>query len=417
MLRKSGPERCHFRHRATRRNLLPYGGRTFPSLRWSIVVRKLYFIGLLGLILLEVANVYFIMPMPGSQRIRSIEWAYRVYAWRWVLRAICGLCMATGLRAMWRARWPGRVLTTVSLLIATAVVYAFNFRLAADHMFLQPTALHMESSAHNVVALDRLVVGVAINGEARAYPLQFIGYHHQVRDSVGGQPVLVTYCTVCRTGRAFTPAVNGVPESFRLVGMDHFNALLEDHTTRSWWRQANGEAIVGTRKGAILPELPSRQVTLRQWLALYPQSLVMQGDRRFANDYAQDYAYERGLSHGALTGTDSASWQEKSWVVGLTVNAHNKAYDWNRLQRERLVHDVVGGRPILLVLSPDNASFFAFERPKADVYFVLRNDSLVSATAAYALTGHGAGGTLTAINASQEYWHSWRNFHATTDRY
>ena len=380
-------------------------------------LRKISGIGVLGLILLEVANVYFIMPMPGSQRMRSIAWAYRVYEWRWVLRAMCGLCIVIGLPAVWRAQWPTRLLTATSLLVAAIVVYAFNFRLAADHMFLQPTALQMEPSARNAVALDRLVVGVAINGDARAYPLQFIGYHHQVRDSVGGQPVLVSYCTVCRTGRAFTPAVNGVPETFRLVGMDHFNAMFEDHTTKSWWRQANGEAIVGARAGVVLPELPSRQVTLRQWLALYPNSLVMQADPTFANEYAKDYAYERGTSRSALTGTDSASWQEKSWVVGLTVNAHNKAYDWHRLQRERIVHDTVGGRPIVLVLSPDNVSFFAFERPNAAVQFFMRHDSLVSATAAYALTGHGAAGVLTPINASQEYWHSWRSFHATTDRY
>ena len=74
---------------------------------------------------------------------------------------------------------------------------------------------------------------------------------------------MVSYCTVCRTGRVFAPVIAGRPATFRLVGMDHFNAMLEDQATGSWWRQANGEAITGQLKGTRLPELPSVQLTLK----------------------------------------------------------------------------------------------------------------------------------------------------------
>ena len=57
--------------------------------------------------------------------------------------------------------------------------------------------------------------------------------------------------------------------------------LLEDVRTGSWWRQANGEAVAGPLKGTMMEELPSRQVSLRQWLQLYPHSLVMQADSTF----------------------------------------------------------------------------------------------------------------------------------------
>jgi hypothetical protein len=265
--------------------------------------------------------------------------------------------------------------------------------------------------------LNRLVVGLALNGDARAYPLQFIGYHHQVIDSVSGRRVLVSYCTVCRTGRVFMPIVAGQTETFRLVGMDHFNAMLEDRTTGSWWRQANGEAITGPRKGTKLPELPMVQVTLKQWLSMYPNSLVMQGDPAFTDAYARDYAYERGYSRKKLTGTDTASWKDKSWVVGLSVNGASKAYDWNRLLRERVVNDVVGGTPVVVLLGPDSLSYFAFRRPSDATQFAVRGDSLVSDGRAYALSGQGASGSLQPLNASQEFWHSWRTFQPTTARY
>ena len=38
--------------------------------------RTLFYLGLVGLALFELAKVYFIMPMPGSQRIKSLDAAY-----------------------------------------------------------------------------------------------------------------------------------------------------------------------------------------------------------------------------------------------------------------------------------------------------------------------------------------------------
>jgi hypothetical protein len=40
---------------------------------------------------------------------------------------------------------------------------------------------------------DELVMGVAINGDARAYPVGYLRTREMVNDVVGGTPVLVTY--------------------------------------------------------------------------------------------------------------------------------------------------------------------------------------------------------------------------------
>jgi len=388
-------------------------------------LRMAFVVGVTGLILIELANIYFIMPMPGSQRMRSIDEAYLIHSWRWPLRFFFGALVLAGVFSAWRTPGWRKWLVAASLLLVGFVGFVANFQMAADHMFRQPSVLNMQPSERNKVAVDRLVVGVAMNGEARAYPLRFIGYHHQVRDTVGGKEVLVSYCTVCRTGRVFSPIVAGRSETFRLVGMDHFNAMFEDKTTKSWWRQANGEGVVGSRKGLKLEELPSAQVTLKQWLALHPRSLIMQGDPKFAEEYSKDYAFERGTSRKTLTGTDTLSWQDKSWVVGINSKGRSKAYDWNRLRHQRVVNDDVGGTPIVLVLGPDNVSYYAFERPSKQTRFALRRDSLISflgdsliATGrAYALTGASKTDTLKAINASQEFWHSWRTFQPGTERY
>ena len=380
-------------------------------------MRRLFAFGVISAIALEIALVYFIMPLPGSQGMRSIGLAYFLHRWRWVLRAVVfGVILATTLPA-WRARGWKRWLIPVSLVMATAITYVVNFQMSADRVFVQPHSLMMAPAARSKIPGDRLVVGIEINGDARAYPLQFIGYHHQVRDKVGGSDVLVSYCTVCRTGRVFSPLVNGKVERFRLVGMDHFNAMFEDESTGSWWRQANGEAIRGPLKGMTLVELPSRQTMLSQWLALYPQSLIMQGDPAAADKYSRDYDFERGTSRKKLTGTDTLSWREKSWVLGVTANGKSKAYDWNRFRRERVINDEVGGVPIVIALAGDNASYFAFERPGGIRKFALRGDSLVAENQAFDFSGNGVSSALTPLNVSQEFWHSWRTFHPGTDRY
>jgi hypothetical protein len=380
-------------------------------------MKKLFYLGLVLLVLFEIANVYFIMPMPGSQRMASIDLAYRLYSWRWLFRAIFVVMIVAGAASAWRAPGRQRFAAPAALVLGAIIVYVLNFQMAADHMFVAPASVTMLPADRSKVDTARLVVGIEVDGQARAFPIQFIGYHHQVRDTVAGKPVMVSYCTVCRTGRVFSPIVDGRPETFRLVGMDHFNAMFEDASTHSWWRQANGEAIAGPSKGKALTEIPSRQVTLAEWLREHPTSLIMQADAGLKDNYSKDFDYETGKSRKSLTGTDTVSWHDKAWVVGITVNGQSKAYDWNRLRREKVVNDVIGGEPIVLALASDNTSFSAFVRPNPGARFIVRNDSLVAGVASYTFNGRGANGALEPVNASQEFWHSWRTFQPATTRY
>jgi hypothetical protein len=325
--------------------------------------------------------------------------------------------IVAGATSAWRVPGRRRFAAPAALALAALIIFATNFVMAADHMFIAPKSVVMLPADRNKVDTARLVVGIEIGGEARAFPLQFIGYHHQVRDTVNGKPVMVSYCTVCRTGRVFSPIVDGHSETFRLVGMDHFNAMFEDQSTHSWWRQANGEAIAGPSKGKVLAEIPSRQVTLAEWLRQHPNSLIMQPDSALATNYSKNFDYETGASRKPLTGTDTVSWHDKAWVVGITVNGQSKAYDWNRLRREGAVNDVLGGKPIVVALAADRASFCAFVRPSLATRFVVRGDSLVAGPTAYAFSGQGANGVLEPVSASQEFWHSWKTFQPATTTY
>lgn len=381
-------------------------------------MKKLFYIGAIGIALFEILNVYFIMPMPGSQRMNSLDLAYFLYSYRWFFRVAFALLMIAGASAAFKAsKW----FPAVVAILALVVIYMFNFKMAADQMFKQPANLVFKTKAESILSDSSVVVGVEINGEVKAYPIQFIGYHHQVQDKVGGKSVIVTYCTVCRTGRVFEPIVKGKPEKFRLVGMDHFNAMFEDETTKSWWRQVNGEAVTGALKGELLPEVESFQMSLDQLFKLYPNALVMQADDVAFEDEKYDSLarYERGKSTGDLTRTDSLSWQDKSWVVGVEVDGKSKAYDWHQLKADRILHDKIGTSALVIALATDDRSFAVFKIADT-TQFVIRNDSLFAGTQAYTFSGKSADSSqpsLEKVKAYQEFWHSWRTFHPETEKF
>jgi hypothetical protein len=308
------------------------------------------------------------------------------------------------------------------------VVYAFNFRFLAAKMFYQPEHKVLVKSSQNKVDKDQLVLGVSINGISKAYPLEIIGYHHQVRDSVGGQSIMVTYCTVCRTGRVYSPLIDGVSDDFRLVGMDHFNAMFEDGRTKSWWRQVSGEAIVGALKGKSLKEIPSEQVSLASWLSKYPDSYILQQDSSFLDQYKDLKDYDEGKTEGKLEKHDTASWHDKSWVVGVSFGLSATAYDWNDLVKKRVINDKVGGCPVVIVLEDDSVSFHAFnrivQRDTLTFSYDEKNKAVVDQeNHKWSWSGLNSDSDSTKsmklnfVQAYQEYWHSWRTFHPQTKKY
>ena len=373
-------------------------------------MRLLFWISLAALLVFEIANVYFIMPMPGSQQFDSLPIAYFLYTKRWWFRIILFAGLIVGLYgSSFKKKW----LPLLGIVPAMAILYLVNFQMAADRMFRQVETLKMKNAAENKVDSSRLVIGVSMGNEARAYPIRLIGYHHFVEDSISGNPILITYCTVCRTGRVYDPGIDGKKEHFRLVGMDHFNAMIEDATTKSWWQQATGEAVIGSLKGKRLKEIICTQATLAEWLKMKPHSLVMQPDPAFENKYDTSLNYEDGSSRKKLTGTDTRSWKNKSWVIGVETNGKAMAYDWNSLKKVRLIHDTFQSNNTLITLSTDMKSFYAFSLPVQENPVQIKGDTLISGAQKYLVNGKSLTGSMDLVQlpAYQEFWHSWNNFH------
>lgn len=368
------------------------------------------------------------MPFPGSQYKETLSFAYWLSNNILWLRVI-GLAIIAwpAIHLLRNAKSWKKIFLIGVIVLYGVIFYLFNFQFLADKMFYQPTNKTFATAANNSIPANKLILGITLNGQSKAYPIQLIGYHHQVRDTVGNTPVMVTYCTVCRTGRVFSPLVNDQNETFRLVGMDHFNAMFEDATTKSWWQQATGIAVAGPLKGKRLNEIPSTQMSLSAWVRQHPGSLIMQPDMLYKKEYDHLDAFDKGIIKSSLEKRDSASWQFKSWVVGIAHGKNAKAYDWNALVNSKLIEDSLPGLPLVMVLEPDSITFHAWNRnlngqvlhfTKDSSSQLIRDHNTQSAwnMDGICIEGPLKGNVLSTVQASQEFWHSWRTFHPATER-
>ena len=385
---------------------------------------KAFTIAIIALILFEIARVYFIMPMPGSQRMQSIDLAYFLHSYRWLFRIMLSIVMILSIKTMLK-----RYLKTglLMILLLGGIAYATNFPMSADTMFKTMNHQNFANKKGNFIDSNRLIIGVVMGNETRAYPINIIAHHHQVKDKIAGKDILVTYCSVCRTGRVYEPKIDGKIVDFRLVGMDHFNAMFEDPETKSWWRQVNGTCIAGSQIGKQLADIPCYQTTLKTWLTLYPNSLILQQDSDFNKDYKDLEKFDDGSVKSKLIGRDPKPNQFKSWVVWVKNNNQVKVVDWSVIEKNKYVIESVGNSNCMIV-SNDGQSVFAYKIDGDAIntnYKVSIRDTEFEITRANNETFHydykgnliqqsnlnsKNNPILTAIPCTQEFKHSFEDF-------
>ncbi len=68
------------------------------------------------------------------------------------------------------------------------------------------------------IADNEPVISLAIAGDERAYPVPLLIWHELVNDTVGGKPVVVTYCPLCNAGLVLARALDDRVLDFGTTG-------------------------------------------------------------------------------------------------------------------------------------------------------------------------------------------------------
>ena len=391
--------------------------KTSPWIFWT---------GFCLLLIPGLVHAYLLMPFPGSQDLNAITASYYLEKIVTPLRIAGALIVLYYVIKYFTANsTKNKVIKVACLVLFLGSYYVSDVMYKAETMFEEPKTVKFADAAGNHVPGNMVILGVVNNGVAKAYPLVYLGYHHKVQDDVGGEPVLVTYCTMCRTGRVYSPIVNGKRQQFRLVGARHYNAIIEDESTKTWWYQATGIAAVGALKGTHLKELKYEQSTLASWLEKYPGSLILQPDNHFKTDYDDLKNYDRiqAIDRDS-TVKNKDTILRKSWVLGIIINNQAKAYNWRKLVKTKLINDNFANTPTMIGLENDSLTFHAYNRMVKGRELHFNLDSVGRLTDKETVStwnwnglctdGLNKGIQLDKIQAYQEYMHSWKHFHPKT---
>jgi hypothetical protein len=137
------------------------------------------------------------------------------------------------------------------------------------------------------------VVGVAVNRQARAYPLRTMRWHEVVNDTLGGVPIVVSYNGLSDAVMAAERGVAGEELIFGVSGLLFNSNLLMyerrgDPTASSLWSQLQARAIAGPAAGAALTLLPAALTSWGEWKARHPASDVLAPLEHLKRAYKRD---------------------------------------------------------------------------------------------------------------------------------
>lgn len=180
------------------------------------------------------------------------------------------------------------------------------------------------------------VIGIHINGEPRAYPINILNWHEIVNDTIQGRAVSVTYCPLCGTGIVYEGSVNGRSIKLGVSGLLYnSDVLLYDRETETLWSQILSKGVNGPLAGEKLTMINSSQTSWGKWLKQHPNTKVLSTDTGFNKDYSRSpYGdYDQNTDTYFPVSAKSRKYHPKERVMGVTINGKHKAYPFAELAK------------------------------------------------------------------------------------
>ena len=146
-----------------------------------------------GAFVLVVVPVWIIQPFK-AQTDRGVALSYMLRSWSPIVTIAAVIISFLIVGWLWRGtRWFAKALLILLLLPLLAATW-FARQNHFEWMFHPlPHAAYASPSEASFVGDSDMVLAVENNGEAVAYPVRLMAYHHLVQDVVGGTPITATY--------------------------------------------------------------------------------------------------------------------------------------------------------------------------------------------------------------------------------
>lgn len=223
--------------------------------------------------------------------------------------------------------------------------------------------------------------------------------------------------------------VDGRTLTFRLIGINNQNFLMEDRETGSWWQQITGRAILGPLKGRQLTSVLHDEVTFGLWKREHPRGRVLALDARKSQIKS---TWEEGVAKARVVtaARKGDTLSPRTLVLGVVIGGKAHAYPRELLKKSRVVLDDFNGAHLALVTGGDGLSLRIFDLDVNGQTLELL-DRVGSSPARYvdaqtgsewdisgvAVTGPLAGTRLRRVAFVSDFWFDWRTHNPQTTVY
>lgn len=254
---------------------------------------------------------------------------------------------------------------------------------------------------------SELVLGVEVNGEPRAYPINMLtGPSREIiNDTSGGVEIAAMWCHLCHSGIVFDRTVHGQTLTFVVSGMLWNRTLvMMDVETNSLWSLLLMRAMSGPLEGQRPAALPSEMTTWDAWRSEHPQTTVLNMPRT-SRDFVKQYY-------------DAA----EQFVYGIATNGNAYHVSLSTLKQNPVLNVNVADTPLVVTFDPESAAVHLFSRniDEQTLSFTARDDSSMQdretgtiwdRSTGQAREGRLQGQTLEPRAGSLAFARAWRAFY------
>lgn len=204
------------------------------------------------------------------------------------------------------------------------------------------------------------VLCLELNGDARAYPVKWIDQPHVVGDIVGGEDVIMTYCSKSGLGQAFKASAGSGALELSVLSRNDGNVLLYDEKSGKVIQQIYGAFEDGSGQ---LSTLPTRKIPWLTFKALYPNGEVFFHPPKNLLDFG---VRTWMLGGNDIAGADYNPEDDEAKLYGINIDFDSVAFTKKFLRDSgKPFNTVVGATPVVVVYHRDLDLIDAFDRSSA----------------------------------------------------
>lgn len=290
---------------------------------------------------------------------------------------------------------------------------------------------------------DDLVVGIVVNGQARAYPYTILDWHEVVNEDFPQEPLTITYCPLTGSALIFKARNAGTILKFGVSGLLYNNNLIMfDRETDSHWPQMRLQCDQGALRNTRQKIYPAIETNWGAWKKLFPNTVILSTNTGYKRPYNQpgtaypDYDRLQSLPLFPITYLDTRL-PPKQKVHGILVgdsidNFKSKVYVLDKDASPSVINDRVGDLPVVIIEDGGHHLIVSYVRKvngkeltfhlaedSPDFQFYLKDQETGSQwnILGKAVSGSLSGTKLNPTLSYNAYWFAWAVFYPDTQIY